>query len=321
MLDELLDQMTSWQPYWLYESAPFIYVAAGLWLPVALARSKDESTLNALLWNKSRECEHEIIDAEHRELLNDCHVLVAAANGSRPDACAMIGAAYLPAGAANGLNHAQESNMELISRLQWRYATKKMDPAKLVPQDKVERILEAARLAPTSSGLQPYEIIVITNPALRAQIKPIAFDQTQITDCSHLLVFAAWDDYSAERINMMFDLTNAVRGGTNEGWENYRNMLLNSYPPRGADVNFQHAARQAYIGLGAALIAAACEDVDSTPMEGFDPNALDELLGLRARGLRSVALMPLGYRDQAQDWLVNLPKVRRPRDKFVSEVK
>jgi len=211
--------------------------------------------------------------------------------------------------------------MELISRLQWRYATKKMDPAKVVPQLKVERILEAARLAPTSSGLQPYEIIVVTNPALREKIKAIAWDQGQITDCSHLLVFAAWDDYTAERINTMFDLTNEVRGFTSEGWENYRNMLLNSYPQRGAEINFQHAARQAYIGLGAALIAAACEEVDSTPMEGFDANALDAILDLRARGLRSVAIMPLGYRDQAQDWLVNLKKVRRPRDKFVSEVK
>jgi len=97
-------------------------------------------------------------------------------------------------------------------------------------------------------------------------------------------------------------------------------MLLNSYPQRDAEVNFQHAARQAYIGMSAALIAAAFEEVDSTPMEGFDPNALDEILGLRARGLRSVSILPLGYRADDGDWLVNLKKVRRPREQFVTEV-
>jgi len=210
---------------------------------------------------------------------------------------------------------------ELHQKLEWRYATKKMNPTKVVPQEKVERILEAARLAPTSSGLQPFEIIVVTNKEVREQIKPKAWGQGQITDCSHLLVFAAWDNYTAERINMMFDLTNAQRGSTNEGWENYRQMLLGTYPARDAQTNFEHAARQAYIGLGAALIAAAFEEVDSTPMEGFDPKALDEILNLSARGLRSVAILPLGYREEDKDWLVNLKKVRRPRDQFVTEVK
>ena len=208
----------------------------------------------------------------------------------------------------------------LLNKLQWRYAAKKMNPTKAVPQEKVERILEAARLAPTSSGLQPFEIIVVTDPAVRAKIQPIAWNQAQITDGSHLLVFAAWDNYTADRINMMFDLTNDQRGFKNEGWENYRQMLLSSYPQRDAEVNFQHAARQAYIGMSAALIAAAFEEVDSTPMEGFDPNALDEILGLRARGLRSVSILPLGYRADEGDWLVNLKKVRRPREQFGTEV-
>ena len=102
---------------------------------------------------------------------------------------------------------------------------------------------------------------------MREQIKPIAWNQAQITDGSHLLVFAAWDNYTAERINAMFDLTNDERGFKNEGWENYRNMLLSTYPQRDAEVNFQHTAKQAYIGLGTALIAAAYEEVDATPME------------------------------------------------------
>ena len=222
-------------------------------------------------------------------------------------------------------NTASPENRELqsdalLKRLRWRYATKKMNPTKAVPPNKVDRILEAARLAPTSSGLQPYEIVVVTSMAVRERIKPIAWNQGQITDGSHLLVFAAWDNYTAERINMMFDLTNTVRGFQNEGWENYRNMLLGMYPQRDAEVNHQHAARQAYIGLSAAMIAAAFEEVDCTPMEGFDPDALDEILSLRARGLRSVVILPLGYREADKDWLVNLTKVRRPRDQFVTDV-
>uniref|UniRef100_Q47GE3 Nitroreductase n=1 Tax=Dechloromonas aromatica (strain RCB) TaxID=159087 RepID=Q47GE3_DECAR len=211
--------------------------------------------------------------------------------------------------------------MDLIQALKWRYATKRMNPAKTVPEEKVARIVEAARLAPTSSGLQPFEIIVITNSALREKIKSVSMGQPQVTECSHLLVFAAWDDYTPERINKMYDYANQERGGSNEGLENYRNMLLSTYPQRGAEVNFQHAARQAYIGLAAALLGAAFEEVDSTPMEGFDPSALDDILGLRSKGLRSVLMMPLGYRDNDTDWLSPLKKIRRSRDEFVSEIR
>lgn len=208
----------------------------------------------------------------------------------------------------------------LIDRLNWRYATKKMNPDKLVAEDKVERILEAVRLAPTSSGLQQFEVIVVTNKELRAKIRAIAWDQAQVTDTSHLVVFAAWDNYTADRINGMFDLVNDERGFRNEGWEAYRQMLLNTYPQRDAQTNFEHAARQAYVGLGIALTAAAFEEVDATPMEGFDPVALDEILDLRARGLRSVVMMPLGYRADEGDWLVNLKKVRRPAADFISRI-
>lgn len=209
----------------------------------------------------------------------------------------------------------------LLEKLNWRYATKKMDPSKVVSEDKVERIVEAARLAPTSSGLQPFEVIVVTNKDVRAKIREVAWNQAQITEGSHLLVFAAWDNYTVERINTMFDLVNAERGFTNEGWENYRQMLLNTYPGRDAETNFQHAARQAYIGFGMSIAQAAFEGVDATPMEGFEPAKVDEILGLRERGLRSVTLLPLGYRQEEGDWLANLKKVRRAREDFVSEVK
>lgn len=209
---------------------------------------------------------------------------------------------------------------DLLETLQWRYATKKMDPSKSVPQDKVERILEAVRLTASSSGLHPYEVFVVTNPALREQIKPHAWNQSQVTDASHLLVFAAWDNYTAERINARFDLVNTVRGFKNEGWEAYRQQILATYPQRDAETNYQHAARQAYIGVGTALIAAAQEKVDSTPMEGFDPAKVDAILGLREKGLRSVVMLPLGYRAGEGDWLVDLKKVRPARAQFITEL-
>jgi nitroreductase len=207
--------------------------------------------------------------------------------------------------------------MELLDNLNWRYATKAMN-GKIVDELKVERILEAARLAPTSSGLQPFEIIVIKNPDLKAKIKPVAWNQPVITQCSHLLVFAAWDTYTAERINYMFDLTNTIRGFKNEGWENYRQQLLNSYPQRDAEVNFHHAAKQAYIAAGIAMVAAAYLNVDTTPMEGFDADKVDAILGLRDKGLRSTMFLTLGYRNEDEDWLVNLEKVRKPMEDFIT---
>lgn len=210
--------------------------------------------------------------------------------------------------------------MSLIDTLNWRYACKNIDPDKPVAEETVDRIVEAIRLTATSSGLQQYELLVITNKEVQARLQAIAWNQSQVTAASHVIVFAAWDNYTAERINMMFDLTNEIRGFKNDGWEAYRQMLLANYPNRDAETNYQHAARQAYIGVGTALIAAAMEGVDCTPMEGFDPAAADEILGLRDRGLRSVVLLPLGYRKEEGDWLVNLKKVRRPTEQFVTRI-
>jgi len=207
--------------------------------------------------------------------------------------------------------------MELIEKLNWRYAAKAMNGEK-VAQDKIDTIIEAASLAPTSSGLQPFEIFVITNPEIKEKIRPIAWNQSVITDCSHLLVFAAWDTYTADRINKMFDLTNSIRGTKNEGWENYRQMLLNSYPQKDAEENFNHAAKQAYIAFSQSIAAAAFEGVDSTPLEGFDADALDEILNLREKGLRSCVMLPLGYRDEEKDWLVNLKKVRKSKEDLLT---
>ncbi|MBV6324161.1 NAD(P)H-dependent oxidoreductase [Duganella violaceipulchra] len=209
---------------------------------------------------------------------------------------------------------------DVIDKLNWRYATKKFDPTKQVSAEKLEHILEAIRLAPTSSGLQPFEVFVVTNPDIRAKIQAVGWNQGQISESSHLLVFAAWDDITADRVNMMFDLTNEQRGSINEGWEAYRKQLLGIVAARGQQGNFDSAARQAYIALGVAMVAAAFEGVDATPMEGFDPAAVDEILSLKERKLRSVVMLPIGYRQPEGDWLVNLKKVRRSRPNLITEV-
>jgi nitroreductase len=133
------------------------------------------------------------------------------------------------------------------------------------------------------------------------------------------LVFAAWDNYTEQRINDVFSNMNKERGLPDTGTEDYKNNLIKAYVNRPAEVNFEHAARQAYIGFGFAIAEAALLQVDATPMEGFDNAKIDELLNLSHHGLKSVTLLPLGYRDETGDWLVNLKKVRQPNSSFIIE--
>ena len=210
--------------------------------------------------------------------------------------------------------------MSLLNDLQWRYATKKMN-GEIVPQEKLDYILEAARLAPTSSGLQPFEILVISNKELLGKILPLANGQIQVTDASHLLVFAAWDNYTEERINEVFARNNEERGLPSSATDDYRNMLLKLTAAKTAEENFNHAAKQVYISFATAIVAAAEQRVDATPMEGFNPIALDELLNLKEKGLRSVLLLPIGYRDASKDWLVSMKKIRVSKERFITELK
>lgn len=207
----------------------------------------------------------------------------------------------------------------LLELLNWRYATKKMDTTKVVPQEKLDVIIEAVRMAPTSSGTQPFELIVVTNPDKLAALQEAARGQAQVTEGSHLLVFAAWDNYTTDRIDEVVDLNVEARGDL-PMLKTYYDNLKSNYVPRDAAVNYAHAARQAYIALGIALVAAAEQEVDSTPMEGFDPDTVDEILDLKARGLRSVVLLPLGYRDPTGDWLLPMAKVRKSRETIVTHV-
>lgn len=209
--------------------------------------------------------------------------------------------------------------MSLLEDLSWRYATKKYDPSKKVSTENVHKIIEAARLAPTSSGLQQFRVLLITNQELKEKIVPVAMDQQIIADCSHLLVFAAWDQYTEERIDEIYNRTTDERELPRGRFSSYTDRLKSLYLTQSAEENFMHTARQAYIGFGLAIAQAAELKIDTTPVEGFNNQQLDELLGLTEKGLKSVTLLPIGYRDNEGDWLVSMKKVRNPQSEFVIE--
>ena len=211
--------------------------------------------------------------------------------------------------------------MSLIEDLQWRYATKKFDSTKKVSQSDIDKLVEAARLAPTSSGLQPFRVLVVSNPELKDKMVPIAMNQQQVADCSHVLVFAAWNRYSAERIDSIYDFTTEERGLAKGFFGAYTDKLKSIYLPQDEKENFEHIARQTYIALALVMAQAAELKIDSTPMEGFYNDQLDELLNLSSLGLKSVSILPVGYRDASADWLVNMKKVRLPKEEFVIEMK
>lgn len=209
--------------------------------------------------------------------------------------------------------------MDLINALNWRYATKKMN-GKKVAEEKVNKIIEAAHLAPTSSGIQPFEIISISNQELRRKIQPIAFGQTQIVDGSHVLVFASWDKYTDERIDAIFDHMNKERELPMNGTDAYKATLKAQLFAMTEEQQASHTGKQAYIGFGTAIVAAAFENVGATPMEGFNNEELDELLGLKERGLKSQTILTLGYRANEGDWLQGMKKVRQPKKVFLTEI-
>ena len=209
--------------------------------------------------------------------------------------------------------------MSLIDDLKWRYATKKMNGTK-VPQEKLDYILEATRLSPSSSGLQPYKVLVISDKALLEKIKDIAWNQNQVIDCSHLLVFVAWDKYTNERVSEVFNYTMDQRGLPHSNMDAYKANILSIYEPLGQEWHAHHASKQSYIAFAMAIAAAAEQKVDTTPMEGFLNEKLDELLQLEGTGYKSTLLLPLGYREDENDWLVNMKKVRTPKEDFITEV-
>ncbi len=209
--------------------------------------------------------------------------------------------------------------MELLEAMNWRYAAKKMNGQK-VPAEKLDTILESIRLSASSVGLQPYNVIVIDNPELKRKIHEKACPQPQIVEGSHVLVFAHWADLDASQIDAYIQLIADTRHVPVDSLALFSDKIKESLLSRTPEDRANWSARQSYIGLGSALIAAATEHVDATPIEGFDAAALDELLDLPAKGLRSVTLIALGYRDEEKDFLAKAPKVRRSKKELFIEL-
>lgn len=208
--------------------------------------------------------------------------------------------------------------MELIDALKWRYATKKFDTKK-VAVEKVHEILEAINLSASSTGMQTYRVFAIENPKLQKELGAGSFN-TQIAESSHLLVFAAFETVNKEMIDKYIQFIADERSMPVENLADFKTALVDGLLNRTDEEHFIWSAKQAYIGLGTGLVAAANLQVDATPMEGFDTERFDKLLGLKEKKLKSVVLLALGYRDEENDHFAKLKKVRLSMDEFVTTI-
>lgn len=208
--------------------------------------------------------------------------------------------------------------MKLIEDLKWRYATKKFSNKKVSKED-IETIVEAINLSASSLGMQTYRLFVIEDQALKKKLGEGSFN-TQIADSSHLLVFAAFDSIRKETIENYIQFVANEREQPVQELREFKNNISSYLLPRTDEENFIWSSKQAYIGLGTGLIAAAHLKIDATPMEGFDSEKFDDLLGLKEKNLKSVVLLALGYRNPESDMLANLKKVRIPKQEFATTI-
>ncbi|WP_262908181.1 nitroreductase family protein [Epilithonimonas sp. JDS] len=208
--------------------------------------------------------------------------------------------------------------MELIKNLKWRYAVKKYSEKK-VSEDKVDQIVESINLTASSCGIQPYRLFVITNPEIRKRLGEGSFN-AQIHASSHLLVFAGFNEITSEYIESYINMMEQQRNMEKGGLKILEDTLIEYFSPQTPEQNTVWSDKQAYIGLGTALIAAAELKVDATPMEGFDPKLFDEVLGLSEKGLHASVIISLGYRDAENDYLASALKSRLPVSKFSTKI-
>ena len=206
--------------------------------------------------------------------------------------------------------------MSLLDSLKWRYAVKKMNGTN-IPAEKLNTIIEATRLAPSGFGLTPYSIIVIEDEDTRKKLLPAFYNQAQVVDGSAVIVFAAWNTISEKEIADYMQEIAEERGVAVDTLKDFSGAINGSFKNKTAEQARVWADKQAYLALGFTLIAAAAEEIDATPMEGFKPDAVDEILGLTALGLHSAVAVTLGYRDAANDYLSGAKKVRRASDKLI----
>jgi nitroreductase len=197
----------------------------------------------------------------------------------------------------------------VLGQLTWRYATKKFDPTKKIAPDLWAKLEQAAVHAPSSYGLQPWKFIVVTDPEMRKELHPVSYGQAQILDASHLVVFAAKNPPTPADVDAHVARIAQVRGAPIESLEEHKQRMLGSLSRMDAAQAHRWAARQTYIALGVFLAAAAMMGVDACPMEGFQPEKYDEILGLKAKGLGSVVIATAGYRS-SEDKYAEVAKVR-----------
>ncbi|QQQ29065.1 nitroreductase family protein [Chryseobacterium indoltheticum] len=208
--------------------------------------------------------------------------------------------------------------MDLIKNLEWRYAVKKYSDES-ISEDKIDRIVEAINLTASSCGIQPYRLFVITNPELRQRLGEGSFN-AQIHASSHLLLFAGFNEINTDYITNYIEMMELKRNLEKGGLKILEDTLIDYFSPQTPEQNAIWSDKQAYIGLGTALIAAAELRVDATPMEGFDSKLFDEVLGLSEKGLHASVIMSVGYRDADNDYLALTKKVRLPIDEFSTRI-
>ena len=209
---------------------------------------------------------------------------------------------------------------QLLDALQWRYATKVFDATRKIPADVWQTLERALVLTPTSYGLQPYKFLVIGDPAKRAELLPHSWNQKQVVDASHFVVFTARTKVTDADVNKLIQLTSNVRKIPAESLNFYRDMMLGDIVngPRGK-IAHEWAARQTYIALGNLMTCAAVLGVDACPMEGLNPAEYDRVLGLNCCGYATVVACALGYRA-ANDKYASLPKIRYDIQELVQQI-
>ncbi|GAA4318221.1 NAD(P)H-dependent oxidoreductase [Pontixanthobacter gangjinensis] len=200
--------------------------------------------------------------------------------------------------------------------LNWRYATKKFDANKQINQEDLNSLLESIQLSASSYGLQPYEVIVVKDPETREKLKAAAWNQTQVTDASYLLVFANLKSVSESYVDNYLDNIADTRNLSREDLKGMEDMIKNTTLQLSAEEQEAWAAKQAYIALGNLLSAAANLKIDTCPMEGFDAQKFDEILGLKDKNLTTAVIAPVGYRSE-DDSYQHLAKVRKSKSDLI----
>jgi nitroreductase len=211
------------------------------------------------------------------------------------------------------------SNDDLLAAFRWRYATKRFDATRKISSQDWETLEQTMLLAPSSFGLQPWRFVVVQNPAIREKIKAVAWGQTQVTDASHLVVFAVRKTMDALDVQKLIDRTSAVRNMPADALETAKQMMLGTVSKLSREEMDEWCARQVYIALGFFLASAATLGIDACPMEGFDPKQVTEILGLQKHGYSALVLATAGYRSP-DDKYGKLPKVRYAHEDVIMTI-